>query len=212
MTQIYFYKLTADNGGAPCVQDGMLSLAICKPFIRTGARCGDLIFGFAADSLHEDNRLIYIARVTEKVLGGDYYVNPHFARRADCVYERHGDEFRWRAGALYHGPRHRGRDLGPHPSYPRAEVLLSDDFRYFGRDGTADYKSRYPVVGAAVQHLGRGHRVYHDEPLRLELRRLKRQTWSEVGRKVAGNPTSGPRRGASHSGGSCGVVGGSGGL
>lgn len=34
MPKIYFYKLTADNGGAPCVQDGLLSLAICKPMIR----------------------------------------------------------------------------------------------------------------------------------------------------------------------------------
>jgi hypothetical protein len=32
--RIYFYKLTADNGGAPCVEDGLLSLAICKPAIH----------------------------------------------------------------------------------------------------------------------------------------------------------------------------------
>jgi hypothetical protein len=33
-----FYKLTADNGGAPCVRYGLLSLAICKPMIRKTAR------------------------------------------------------------------------------------------------------------------------------------------------------------------------------
>lgn len=67
MPRFFFYKLTVDNDGAPCVVDGLLSLAICKPMIRRTAFPGDLIFGFAANSLHADNRLIYIARVTEKI-------------------------------------------------------------------------------------------------------------------------------------------------
>jgi Nucleotide modification associated domain 2 len=45
MNNTYFYKLTADNGGAPCVRYGLLSLAICKPMIRKTAKEGDLIFG-----------------------------------------------------------------------------------------------------------------------------------------------------------------------
>jgi Nucleotide modification associated domain 2 len=49
MSDIYFYKLTADNGGAPCVRHGLLSLAICKPMIRKTAEEGDLTFGFAAN-------------------------------------------------------------------------------------------------------------------------------------------------------------------
>jgi len=40
MARIYFYKLTTDDGGAPCVQDGLLSLAICKPMIRGTAEVG----------------------------------------------------------------------------------------------------------------------------------------------------------------------------
>ena len=56
MHNIYFYKLTADNGGAPCVRYGLLSLAICKPMIRKTAKEGDLVFGFAANSLHRYNR------------------------------------------------------------------------------------------------------------------------------------------------------------
>lgn len=49
--RIYFYKLVADNGGAPCVENGLLSLAICKPMIRKTAKEGDLILGFAGNSL-----------------------------------------------------------------------------------------------------------------------------------------------------------------
>lgn len=67
MPSIYFYKLTVDDGGAPCVEKGLLSLAICKPMIRSSAQIGDIIVGFAANSLHSDNRLIYIAEVTDKL-------------------------------------------------------------------------------------------------------------------------------------------------
>lgn len=35
--------------------------------IRKTAEEGDLIFGFAANSLHRDNRLLYVARVTKKL-------------------------------------------------------------------------------------------------------------------------------------------------
>jgi hypothetical protein len=67
MRKLYFYKVRVDNEGAPCVQDGLLSLAICKPGIRSTAKEGDIVFGFAADSLHEDNRFLYVARITKKV-------------------------------------------------------------------------------------------------------------------------------------------------
>ena len=51
MPRIYLYKLTNDDGGAPCVHDGLLTLAICKPMIRTAARIGDLIGATLADSV-----------------------------------------------------------------------------------------------------------------------------------------------------------------
>lgn len=70
MTKIYFYKLIVDDGGARCVENGLLSLAICKPMIRRTAKNGDVVIGFAANSLHADNRLIYVARVNEKLENG----------------------------------------------------------------------------------------------------------------------------------------------
>jgi hypothetical protein len=206
MARIYYYKLTVDDGGAPCVQDGVLSLAICKPMIRTSAEPGDLIFGFAANSLSADNRLIYIAEVTAKIGDGDYYTDPHYTRRADCIYERHGDRFRWRTGALYHGPHHCIHDLGTHPTYRRAVVLLSDDFRYLGAKGTADYSSRCPLMAKALAELGRGHRVHHGCALREELRELKQRTWRQSGRSPAGPPMSAARSGVSHRNRSCGVL------
>ena len=89
MTNLYYYKLTSDNNGAPCLGDGgsLLSLAICKPMIRGKAKLCDLIFGFAASSLHEDNRLIYIARITAKESDGNYFKKAKYSNRGDCIYE-----------------------------------------------------------------------------------------------------------------------------
>ena len=206
MPSIYFYKLTADTGGAPCVQDGRLSLAICKPRIRSKAEQGDLIFGFAANSLHRDNRLIYIAQIEKNVRNGDYYRKRRFANRSDCVYESRGSRFAWRRGALHHGPKDLVHDLGPWPDYNKANVLLSTDFRYFGVSGTAEYKSLFPLVKTAVEQLGRGHRVTHDERLRKQLMALKKQIWRNNSKRIAGKPTSTPRLGVCHRSRSYGVL------
>lgn len=194
--RIYFYKLTTDNGGAPHVRDGLLSLAICKPMIRRTANVGDLILGFAADSLHADNRLVYVARVTGKVGGGDYYTRP-YAERGDCIYERRDEHFVWRDGARYHGPADLIHDLGDHPEYPRANVLLSDEFSYFGGQGSADYKVRHPAVGDAVEHLGRGHRVEHPAMLRARLEDLALEVLREP-RGASGAPSSSSACGGCH--------------
>jgi len=205
MNNIYFYKLTADNGGAPCVRYGLLSLAICKPMIRKTGKEGDLIFGFAANSLHRDNRLLYVARVTEKLCDGDYYKDSRYVRRRDCVYRPSGTRYVWKKNSAYHGPESVSHDLGQHPDYPRANVLLSGDFRYFGKAGTDEYKSRFPRVGRAVERLGRGARVQHEE-LRRELMEMAEWLWRTTKRKVIGQPTSAPTRQICLRGGVCGVV------
>lgn len=204
--KIYFYKLTADDGGAPCVHGELLSLAICKPMIRSTATKGDLIFGFAASSLSNDNRLIYVARITDKKSNGEYFRQAQFTRRGDCIYEWHGDGFRWRRGSAHHGPHHLEHDLGPPPDYGKANVLLSDDFRYFGGDGTVEYKQKYPLVKEAVENLGRGHRVRHQEELRAEFIALKNELWQSNRRNVIGRPTSLPRRNVCHRSRSCLVL------
>lgn len=206
MNRIYFYKLTADSGGAPCVRRGLLSLAICKPMIRKTAREGDLIFGFAANSLHPDNRLIYAAYVTKKLSGGDYYKSSRYIRRPDCIYRLSGTHFVWKKKSKYHGPESVKHDLGDHPNYPRANVLLSRDFRYFGIEGTAQYKSRFPRVRRAVERLGQGSRVCHNEELRRELNNMADWLWQNANRKIMGQPTSAPSRQICLRGGSCGVV------
>ena len=196
MAKIYFYKLTNDGGGAPCVERGLLSLAICKPKIRVGAEPGSVIFGFTANSLDPANRLLYIAKVTDKARGGAYFRLRKYSGRRDCIYKMHDNEFEWKKGALCHGPDDLVHDLGSPPRYPRAEVLLSNDFRYFGAGGTAEYKGHYPEIKKAVEAFGRRHRVHHDEPLRIELETLMKEVWRKTSRKVLGKPTNQPSRDA----------------
>lgn len=208
MSRMYFYKLTTDNGGAPCVQDDLLSLAICKPMIRMTAQPDDYIFGFAANSLDPNNRLIYIARISEVLCNGTYYKERKFANRGDCIYRWRNGSFERRKDAKYHDKEgNLAHDLGTHPDYQRAQVLLSDDFRYFGDAGTADYKTEYPAIDCAVKLLGQGQRVNHSEKLHGELWGLKQQIWREAHLKIMGKQSSDPRLGVSHRGRSCGVVG-----
>lgn len=200
MTRFYFYKLTADNNGAPCLDKNgsLLSLAICKPTIRSTAKPGDLIFCFAADSLHADNRLLYIAHITSKECNGDYYTKPEFSQREDCIYERRGGSFAWRGSALHHSHDDLIHDIGTHPDYKKANVLLSHDFRYFGKNGSADYKNRYLLIKEAIENLGIGHRVNHGEPLRTELQELKHWVWEKTRQEEVGEQSSGDCRGICH--------------
>lgn len=184
----------------------MLSLAICKPMIRGSVTEGDLIFGFAANSLHRDNRLIYAARVTQTLRNGDYYRSKRFAERGDCIYKFRSGHFVWRRDALHHGPKHVAHDLGDYPDYPRANVLLSTDFRYFGRAGTDEYKSVFPMVRNAVERLGQGQRVHHDLALHDQLLKMANWVWQRTRSKVAGSPTSAPSPRTCYRGKSCGVV------
>ena len=192
--KIYFYKLTVDCGAAPCVRRGTLSLAICKPMIRETAREGDMIFGFAAKSLHRDNRLIYAARVTHAVRDGQYFKKRQYFRRSDCIYRLSGKRFTWKKGSAYHGPKDLKHDLGRFPNYARANVLLSKDFRYFGRAGTDQYKSKFSRVKRAVENLGRGAGVRHKMALRRELTNMAKWVWRGTNRKVCGRPSSLPSR------------------
>lgn len=207
MPKIYFYKLTVDDGGAPCVADGLLSLAICKPMIRSTAEVEDIIIGFAATSLHADNRLIYVARVTGKLRGGDYFKQPKYAHREDCIYEWRAGRFTVRLGAIHHGsPADLVHDLGKHAGYPRANTLLSQQFCYYGAAGSDAYKKTFPTVRMAVGGLKQGHRVHHSAKLIDEMDRLTTWQCKLNDACVQGDRSSKPRCGVSHRGGGCGIA------
>ncbi len=194
MNRYYVYKCIADNGGAPCVESGLLSLCICKPAIRSTARQGDVIFAFASNSETPANRLVYIAIVTDKLTDGEYYELEKFSSRGDCIYQRDArGRFQIRPDASYHGTKAAmNRDIGNAPDYPRANSLLSDDFRYFGNKGTADWKRLAPELARLVESLGQGHRIEHARELRDELIALRKKMWQRHSKKVLGKPAHAP--------------------
>ena len=184
MTKIYIYKMTVDNGGAPCVSGDILSLAICKPAIRSTAESGNIILGFAGNDLYKDNRLIYVARVTDKLDSRNYSSESRYAARPDSIYQWDGRRFQWKSGSKFHLPSDLEHDLGQAPDYDRANVLLSegmDNFRYFGANCPVDYK-RYLHLKLLIGKLGRAYRVHNFEPeVQQELNgfteELLRTTW-----------------------------------
>ena len=207
MGRIYFYKLTVDAGAAPCVKSGMLSLAICKPTLRSSAGVDDLIFGFTANSLDTRNRLIYAARVTKKLANGEYYEADDYKSRHDCIYTFLSGGYKRRRNAKFHEkPSDLTHDLGSHPEYARANVLLSTDFRYYGVNGTDEYKSRYELIRTAVESLGRGQRVNLAPELRGQFLAMKKWLWRKSGSRVLGRPTDAPSGGRCHPARFCGVA------
>jgi hypothetical protein len=185
-SDIYVYKLVADNGGAPCVWRGLLSLALCKPKIRKRAGVGALVFGFGGKRY--DERLIYVAEITSKPDRGQYYQKREFSERPDCIYYDIAGVARRKAKARFHNQTdERERDVGLR--FEKAHVLLSDSFRYFGGNGTADYKSDFRRIKALVEGLTRGHRLNHSPKLRDELLKLKQQRWRKHRLLKVGEPT-----------------------
>lgn len=190
MNRFYVYKCIVDDGGAPCVDDGLLSLCICKPAIRSTARVGDVIFAFGSNSERPANRLVYIAEVTRRVNGCEYYDLEEFQDRQDCIYARTATgQFSVRPNATHHGTDAQMiRDIGTPPTYDRAEGLLSTNFRYFGASGTDDWKERSPALKQMIENLGQGHRINYTEQVRAELRSLRMLVWRLYDKKILGRP------------------------
>lgn len=203
--RMYVYKLTVDNGGAPCVSKGLLSLAICKPMIRKSAPKNSWIFGFAGDELrktHPNNRLIYVAQVNDIVPGCHYYAdNSEYRERADCIYKATGTGFSIRKDARHHkGGGEMAHDLGTiADQFDRAKILVSEHFQYFGRDGDELLPST-PRLMELLDRLRRGHRTNIDDATRAELETLKDLAFDCQG--LAASPTE-PAPAGSKCGQSC---------
>ncbi len=155
-SKIFIYKLTCDNGGAPCVEDGLISLCICKPKIRTTAEKGNWIIGVGGKSVAElKDRLIYVMRVEKVISGKDYYSSgSEYWNRPDCIYEWTGKKYKFRNNAQYHSAEKLETDLGEPEEYNRAFCLVSNCFAYFG---DSNKKTQIEKIGDIYEKLTRSH-------------------------------------------------------
>ncbi len=185
----YLYKLTSDQGGAPCAIEApepFLTLAICKPAIRRTALPGDRILGITSHSLanregYPLSSVIYAAIVQDGVEARDYFAaSGEFAGRPDCIYDFHQQNGRAAHSGrsnLHSAEKHILKDLGTYPFYRNGRILLCTDFRYFGA-GAVKIPARLHLLNVAAETLGQGHRVYTEkDPESREADALFRHLW-----------------------------------
>ena len=193
----YIYRMICDNGGAPCVQNGMLSLGICKPVIRRGADIGDWLIGVGGVAL--GRRLIYMAEITEVLEDGAYFRDPRFLGRRDRIYQfNDAGELVWRPDAQYHldGVEllHDVGSPGPGGVYPKARVVLSTNFRYLGGDGNPAMLEEFEELNRVLSHLTRGHRVNHSVRVMHDITALHHHLWDNPDYLQSGRPSEPPER------------------
>lgn len=144
MAKAYSYVVKRDYGFAPNPFYGVLTLATCKQKIRKGAEVGDFIIGNA--DIGHDNKLIYMAKVTEVTTFDKYWEDPRFRCKrpvmngslkklyGDNIYH-HGNDGEWIQEDSHHANNdgtvnvnNLNRDTGT-----TDRVLICEDYIYLGK-------------------------------------------------------------------------------
>ena len=144
MATLYMYRMTDDSGLAPCVENGLLSLACCKggqirngKVVNTGLRhlVGKRYFKGQKDDVYivgtYQDKLLYCARVTDVITMGEYYSGMSKGRTDDIYCIKNGKLER--NNHLYKERVHI-EDYRVIKDLAGLYVLLSDDYIYLGRD------------------------------------------------------------------------------
>ena len=165
MTRILRYILQHDTGMAPCIDNGMVSLATCKPRIRASAKPGEWVVGFRPSPAPR-GLVVWAGQVAASIEVGEYerlHSCQQRMGRADAIYRRLiGGGFERLRPDYHPGPDEFRKDT-------TAPVLLFDPEAtwYFGREPH--------MLPDNLMHLaagGRGHRVNGtqvDDPAALKL-------------------------------------------
>ena len=128
------YTLATDNGGAPNVENNLLSQGLCKAKIRELSKIGDLIVMIGGKPLHTvkdwdqikngfmNKQIICLFIVTKKISWKQYATQ--YPTRMDAIYT---PDLKLKRDAIYHncGGDFKN-DLGG------KYVLLSENFIFFG--------------------------------------------------------------------------------
>lgn len=159
MTYLYIYRMTDDTGFAPCLKNGLLTLACCKggqirdgKVIHTGLRYR-IGSGKAADYSSDDvyilgtygNKLLYLAKVTRVTTMEEYY-SALSEGRLDDIYSMND-------GQLVRNDKLRKENVHTEEDRVKRDlagtyVLMSDDYLYLGSDAVyvdivAKYNARF---------------------------------------------------------------------
>lgn len=145
MTFLYIYRLASDTGLAPCIQDGLLSLAVCKGGqIRNGIPVNTGIRFWVGNKTNADwekddvyvigtykNDLLYLARITNVIPMTEYY-RGQSKGRLDEIYKSDGVKLernrKLQKENIHTEPERIKKDIAGQ------YVLLSDKYIYLGKD------------------------------------------------------------------------------
>lgn len=114
------YTMTYDEGFAPNPYHGVLTLATCKPKIRSSKRIdqGVWLAGWAGRRLQQDKEkqreLIYLAKISEKISLGKYYVQYKQKRPKiiDLSYKENEKDEKGRYRAIKEYVRNHQEEIG----------------------------------------------------------------------------------------------------
>ncbi len=99
---VYGYLIVSDDGFAPCYDDGLFTLACCKPDIRksifknhideNGKVKDDVwVIAFRHGDQYEngeyETKLVYVAKITGVLNFEEYYDCADYQSRTDCIYK-----------------------------------------------------------------------------------------------------------------------------
>lgn len=151
-SKLYSYILACDNGGAPCVEEGCLSIAICKPEIRRLSKVGDIIVGISGYKLGKEKKIIFICKITKMVTMEEY----GNITRSDSIYT---SKLKMKKNP-FHNCGDYERDING------KNVIMSTDFIYFGK--------KYIPLPENLQDIipGRGYQSTKNEPYKQEVMNL----------------------------------------
>lgn len=189
MTYIYSYRLTHFGGTAPCFDDGLMTLAICKRDMRRVIgnlynseefkKYNDEIWflGIVGNTLANKkefkdykDRVIYAAKVTDVKEFYEYFADVSFKNRADVIYKKthkktelkSGDEFFEHKGSEIHNDsslQKRDFDVGHKNS--KKYVLISKCYSFINSDDDKGIKTIISDKGKWPT--GVGHRRVDDK-------------------------------------------------
>lgn len=168
MPKMYVYVVDRDFGFAPNPFHGRLTLATCKPRVRSVAMVGDWVVGVGGARLNRRGKCIFGMKVTEVMSLSEYWDHPDFQNKkpirngslvslvGDNIYQRVRDSW------LQADSHHSLPDGSPNPANVRNDtstnrMLISRDFRYFGSAAETIPES---VIRALDYRNGRNHRTF----------------------------------------------------
>ena len=147
---LFSYVVRYDSGFAPNPFHGFCTLATCKPRIRDSVQIGDWLLGTGSNEkkIRRGGFVVYTMCVTQILSTEEYWIDPRFTDKKPCMYHNwvmaSGDNIyepialgQWRQLNSYHSQR----DGSPSESHIARDtsvekILVSDDFVYFGGEGT----------------------------------------------------------------------------